>query len=200
MSDNSLTLENLNKELPNLGNVVNDGLGDDLRTAFEKVNAIFREIDVALLSAGKNLGTGRQVFKRFENSSFEFRTLESGSGVDITQFEDTIEISARPSFKSIATDSGTLNATSYENFVLRGGETIETNHLPGSQVITVDNVKIQNRNFVDILTSYDFGPINGKYDNAVQFVISNANIDFGTITEPTSTNFDAGEIDIQGIL
>jgi hypothetical protein len=28
----------------NIGNVVNDGLGDDLRTAFEKVNANFADL------------------------------------------------------------------------------------------------------------------------------------------------------------
>ncbi len=32
----------------NLGNVVNDGLGDDLRTAFQKVNANFTELYQAI--------------------------------------------------------------------------------------------------------------------------------------------------------
>jgi hypothetical protein len=39
----------------NIGNVVNDGLGDDLRTAFQKVNANFTALDAELSVTGKNI-------------------------------------------------------------------------------------------------------------------------------------------------
>ena len=42
----------------NIGNIVNDGLGDDLRTAFQKVNANFSDLDAQLRITGLNVVTG----------------------------------------------------------------------------------------------------------------------------------------------
>ena len=48
----------------NIGNVVNDGLGDDLRTAFEKVNANFADLSTQLTITASNVGAvGVGVFK-----------------------------------------------------------------------------------------------------------------------------------------
>ena len=41
----------------NIGNLVNDGLGDDLRTAFQKVNANFTSLNGELSITGSNLGS-----------------------------------------------------------------------------------------------------------------------------------------------
>jgi hypothetical protein len=187
--------------LINIGNVVNDGLGDDLRTAFEKVNSNFREIDETILSSGLNLGNGARLFKRKDASTFEFRTLVAGRDIGVTQLEDVVEIrsTAENSFKSITTNSGILNASSSEHFTLRGGSTIDVVY-DNAFSIVVDNVKIGEQTFTDILTSFDFGPISGSYNNAVQFVIANSNTDFGSITTPSSINLDAGEIEVQGLL
>ena len=40
----------------NIGNVVNDGLGDDLRTAFQKVNANFTDLSAQLTITASNVG------------------------------------------------------------------------------------------------------------------------------------------------
>lgn len=188
-------------QLINIGNVVNDGLGDDLRTAFEKVNANFADVAENVLSAGRNLGEGAQLFKGKDVSTFEFRTITGGTGIGVNQFEDTIQISStiRQAFKSIETNAGTLTADAFEDFKLKGGESTDIVY-DGAETITVDTVKIDNRSFTDILTSYDFGPITGVYNNAVQFAIANSNIDFGTIDSPTAVNLDGGQIEIQGLL
>jgi hypothetical protein len=48
----------------NIGNVVNDGLGDDLRTAFQKVNANFTDLSAQLTITATNVGAvGVGVFK-----------------------------------------------------------------------------------------------------------------------------------------
>ena len=41
-----------------LGTYANDGTGDDLRVAFEKVNSNFTEIDSLSISNAVNLGAG----------------------------------------------------------------------------------------------------------------------------------------------
>ena len=48
----------------NIGNRVNDGLGDDLRTAFEKVNANFTELQASLTVTASNVGTTGLVYSK----------------------------------------------------------------------------------------------------------------------------------------
>ena len=52
----------------NVGRIVNDGLGDDLRTAFLKINDNFESVDdqlgITLTYGATNVGNGVEVFKR----------------------------------------------------------------------------------------------------------------------------------------
>jgi hypothetical protein len=72
----------------NLGNYANDGTGDDLRTAFKKVNENFEFVGTtAALTNGTNLGTGVRIFKQRSATDplLEFRTLTStDNSVEIT--------------------------------------------------------------------------------------------------------------------
>ena len=62
----------------NLGNQVNDGLGDDLRTAFQKVNANFATLGDSLTTTASNVGaTGFGIFKRKNGPDLEFKKLVS---------------------------------------------------------------------------------------------------------------------------
>lgn len=79
-------------ETINIGNYANDGTGDDLRTAFEKVNGNFTLLDNRDVTAGTNLGTGEQVFKQKTNTVFEFRSLVAGSNITLTTDGNTITI------------------------------------------------------------------------------------------------------------
>ena len=61
----------------NIGNVVNDGLGDNLRTAFEKVNANFTELLTTFdLTAANAQELGADVFKEKTGSILKFRNLD----------------------------------------------------------------------------------------------------------------------------
>ena len=72
----------------NLGGYANDGTGDDLRTAFRKVNENFAFVGTtAALTNGTNLGTGVRIFKQRNSTDplLEFRTLTSAdNSVEIT--------------------------------------------------------------------------------------------------------------------
>jgi hypothetical protein len=73
----------------NIGGFANDGTGDDLRTAFLKVNANFTELGgVSGLTNGENLGNGVGVFaqRNATDPVLEFKTL--------TSVDDSVEITA----------------------------------------------------------------------------------------------------------
>lgn len=65
----------------NLGGYANDGTGDDLRTAFTKVNANFALLDAeAAISSAVNLGTGIGIFADKNAVNLEFKSLTSTDG------------------------------------------------------------------------------------------------------------------------
>jgi hypothetical protein len=78
----------------NLGQYPNDGTGDDLRTAFTKVNANFNTLKLALgVTGGTNLGAGTSVFADVNGSNLEFRTLiSSDNSVDITSTSNVVDL------------------------------------------------------------------------------------------------------------
>lgn len=187
----------------NIGNRVNDGLGDDLRTAFEKVNANFSELEQTLTITAKNVGSGASVFKRKIGSELEFKRLSSGSKILLDETEDTITINNTVpfSFNKFTTDSGSITANSSNE---QNGITLEGTTAPGSirrikdiEITTDGNNWIRVKTVLpvtDILTIYDFGFINGTFNNSVQFAISSANIDFGTVLLPGRIDLDLGNI------
>ena len=190
----------------NIGNVVNDGLGDDLRTAFQKVNANFVSLNSELSVSGLNLGVGAQIFKERVGGELRFKTLVSGTKIAINSDpEETIVINntAPDAFTKFNTDSGEViaNSPSTGN---RGALTIEGDKAPGinlgiKDIVTstdsLNHIRIKTvLPITEILTTVDFGPITGSVTNALQLAFSTANIDFGTITLPSTLSLDLGEI------
>ncbi len=102
----------------NIGNVVNDGLGDDLRTAFEKVNNNFNSLQAELSATGENIGTsGVGIFKQKSNEKLQFKKIAAGDStvviVDDTN-TNTVKITAplQNGFTSIVADGDPVSATS----------------------------------------------------------------------------------------
>jgi hypothetical protein len=175
----------------NIGNVVNDGLGDDLRTAFEKVNANFAELDASLTVTASNLGsTGAGIFAGKIGADLQFKNLVSGTKILLDPRVDGIIInSTQPeAFTSITTNAGVVSANTTTDVTIQGVGDIQ---ITGSgSVISVDTVLDLNQ----ILLSFDFGPFKLGYDHPIQLALAAANIEFGTILSPGSLNFDLGEI------
>jgi hypothetical protein len=176
----------------NIGNIVNDGLGDDLRTAFQKVNANFTSLNSALTITGSNLGTvGESVFKQKNGVNFEFKKLVAGNKITISSSPDSLLIASNvdTSFTRITTQNGFINANDHEFITLQGDNDITVT--AAGDVITVSTTLDLNQ----ILQVVDFGPINGVYTNAVQMNTANQNLDFGTFTNPGTINLDLGGLD-----
>lgn len=175
----------------NIGNQVNDGLGDDLRTAFQKVNANFTDLGTQLTITGSNIGgVGTGIFKQKTGAILEFKSLVSGSKISIDEFTNTIQIrsTAPDAFTQVTTNSGTVAASTYPALTLQGGADIDVTAF--GSAITVNNVIP----VTSILTTFDFGYISGELDYTTQLALSASNIDFGTITLEGELNLDCGTI------
>ena len=184
----------------NIGNQVNDGLGDDLRTAFEKVNANFSELSAQLTITATNVGvTGSGVFKEKVGADLRFKKLVSGTKMLLNDTGDTIVVNstAADAFVRIDTDSGNVQASSYQNITFGGAAA------PGSVTsrkdieVTAFGSTLSFKTIIpvtDILESYDFGTITGSLNNSIQALYAASNMDFGTITLPGRFDLDCGTI------
>jgi len=184
----------------NIGNVVNDGLGDDLRTAFEKVNANFADLSTQLTITASNVGTvGVNIFKEKVGTDLQFKKLVSGTKMLLTENTDTITVNntAPDAFIRIDTDAGVMLASTYQQITMAGTAA------PGSTTsrkdieVTAFGSTMSFKTIIpvtDILESYDFGTINGSFTNAMQVALQSANIDFGTVLLPGRIDLDCGTI------
>jgi hypothetical protein len=181
----------------NIGNQVNDGLGDDLRTAFQKVNANFTELSQQLTVTATNTGTtGANVFKEKVGADLRFRKIVNGTKITVEELDNSIRISSPvpDSFTRIDTESNFIVAANPGHISIGGTDNITTSANPSTRTVTIDT----RLNISRILVDYDFGPINFDYDQGTfyntQFLLSNSNIDFGTVTNPGTISLDLGEI------
>jgi hypothetical protein len=184
----------------NIGNQVNDGLGDDLRTAFQKVNANFSELSTQLTITAVNLGaTGSGVFKEKVGAELQFKKLVSGRKMALDDTGDTIVVNstAADAFVRIDTDSGNVQASANQNITFSGASA------PGSVTSRKDievsafGSTVSFKTIIpvtDILESYDFGFVTGNLNNAMQALYATSNMDFGTITLPGRFDLDCGSI------
>ncbi len=168
----------------NIGNLVNDGTGDDLRTAFQKVNANFIDLRDSITVTASNLAgaTDGAIFKEKIGNDLKFKNLLAGTKISFESFSDSIRINCTQpdAFTRIGTDQGVIQASSFQQITIQGGTNINVSAVDA--VMTVDTVLDLSR----VLIDYDFGPISSNYSNVLQLSLSAANIDFGTVGNPGS--------------
>ena len=184
----------------NIGNVVNDGLGDDLRTAFQKVNANFTDLSAQLTITATNVGSvGVGIFKEKIGADLKFKKLVSGTKMLLDENTDTVTVNstAPDAFIRVDTDAGVMLASTHQQITMAGtaapGATTSRKDIEVTAFGSIMSFKTIIP-VTDILTSYDFGRIDGTYTNAMQVALQAANIDFGTILLPGRIDLDCGSI------
>lgn len=171
----------------NLGGYANDGTGDDLRTAFQKVNFNFDILRYEVAGA-TNLGSGIGVFAQKNDVNLEFKSLTSNdNSVILTDTSDTVNLQ---SITTVLNDSspmlgGDLGLNGFTIKAINGGG-IESK---------VWNVDIQ---LLSSLVSIMIESSNSKIDLGTFLIPSGRQddtnrpngyiLDFGTILDPASGN------------
>jgi hypothetical protein len=139
-----------------IGNLVNDGLGDDLRTAFQKVNNNFNYLTTQLTVSGQNIGsTGVGIFKQKTNELLELKKIAPGDDTIVVLDDtatNTVKITSplRNVFTSVGTPNGPVAATSPTgSFSLAAGSNIEISK--SGQTITIGAILVSS----DLTTDLD---------------------------------------------
>lgn len=153
----------------NLGSYANDGTGDDLRTAFEKVNSGFTELDLTRVISAENLGTGAPVFFDKDSNILRFRSIKAGLNVSVVYSDDEITIGAVGGLESLEEDTnprlgGDLNTNGFNIF---------SDDKPLDIIVTNNNLNFYN---------YDTGDGNFRPLTLNGLIVSGSNINFAGTT------------------
>ena len=132
-------------QLINIGNVANDGTGDDLREAFIKANANFEELDLRddEQTTASNLGdTGEGLFFRRNVYDLEFKKISAGANVTLTADDNKIVIASDSGVSdlTITADTGSVVLDDSAALTISGGANISTNIV--DNILTVDYIGI----------------------------------------------------------
>jgi hypothetical protein len=168
----------------NIGNYANDSTGDDLRTAFQKVNANFIEVSVtASVGNASNLGSGTGIFKSKNLTTLEFKTLTStGNSISFFPTGTTIDLVANTTVHNDANPAlgGNLNLN---NFYTYGGDVKNTVYGLDLRIINSLLSIMLKSNTIRI----DFGTFTSPV--GISAVLPRGHsLNFGYITEPYGSN------------
>jgi len=204
----------------NIGNRVNDGLGDDLRTAFEKVNANFSELDTELSLTASNVGiNGAGVFRQKVDGNLEFKSIVGGDNINLVDNPESIIINndAPDAFVQIDTDSGTVRASAFPRLTM-GGRASATAITETKDIIVSTNGGSDIRfttslPFTEIISYYDFGPLGevtapggnpvplpGESATPATNFDSDAQYKYTTQLSLATSNIDFGTLTFEGTL
>lgn len=130
----------------NLGSVANDGTGDDLREAFDKVIFNFAELDARTPEATTvvNLGSGQGLYASKSDAELQFKSLVGGNNVTLSSNSNelTIDVNAGVTQFVVATDSGSLTVTENTTITVAGGTLISTSR--SGDTITINSSALAN--------------------------------------------------------
>ena len=193
----------------NIGNIANDGTGDDLRVAFAKVNSNFDDLDTRLLSSdtieAENLGSsGEGLFAQRSDNVLQFRSLVAGEGITLTGTGNTVVVNSSIGLTTLnfVSDSGSIVASAGANSVnINGGQNIDT-RVTGSQIFfDVDGTNLVQQDTAPVLGG-SLNANNNDIINGGSFTASQFNgpleglvygIDIRNLNQATS-GFDFGGI------
>lgn len=234
-------------ELINIGQIANDGTGDDLREAFIKVNRNFEDLDLRdnEKTTVTNLGTGEGIFDNILNFDIRLKSISAGDDISVTSTpEGEIVISnTKNTFSQIDinTEDGEyavqpgqkLNIYGFEGIdtyvqdnavyikntartklqadrdpVLGGNLDANALDINAVNVITANSfVGTLTGNVVGTINGYDpasiapyfdnyfdFGEIGRTVNGIIDWLIEDADVDFGTFLLPDPRTIELGSI------
>jgi hypothetical protein len=211
-------------ELIDIGNIANDGTGDDLRTAFEKVNLNFVELDTSIdiSTTASNIGNGVGIFKQKSGNNLEFRSLETDANLAVTVVGDKIRIATDFAGKDISVGSlttigGAFIGTTLDAGIITAssiiGSFVGTVYPPGpARIIGIGNIdgfnpaygtvgyepaKVDGISVQDLyrqVNTIDLGSITGTFTDPISYLLNQVGIDMGTFTSPASFVIDGGSL------
>lgn len=235
-------------ELINIGQIANDGTGDDLREAFVKVNRNFEDLDLRdnEKTTVTNTGTGIGIFDNIVNYDIRLKSLVAGDNmfIDATPNGDILIASDTNAFTEITleVENGEKTYLQGQNIKIHGGEGIDVEVADNGfiyvrntytdKLIDEDEPKlsanldaddndilavntVQARTFLGNVTGnvtglvngydpstigpyfdqyFDFGDIGRTVDNIIDWMLEEANVDFGTFALPDPRTIDLGSI------
>lgn len=168
----------------NVGNIANDGTGDDLREAFIKVNNNFLEVDSRLTTTavtGLNLGTvGEIVFAGQDDGILQFKRLLAGANTTLSSNGDQVIISSSGGLSDVLVlaDNGSITVTSNNYLGINGGEVITTRVSANNLIIDLNDTGIVERDTNPKLSS----SLNANDKNIQNVNTINANSFIGPLT------------------
>jgi hypothetical protein len=127
-------------QLINVGNIANDGTGDDLREAFIKINQNFEEIDLKEpdLTTAINIGAvGEGIFAKIEDFELQFKKIVQGSNITLTATDDQIVINALGGLQQllVISDEGSLFLKDGDAITISGGIGVNTKFIGTNLII-----------------------------------------------------------------
>jgi hypothetical protein len=177
----------------NIGSYANDGTGDDLRSAFTKVNANFTAISASIgITSASNLGPGTGIYKDINANTIEFKTLTStGNTVTLTNTATSVNLESKTVLSSDTTPSLGANLN-LNNHVISGGDTqttvygydqrISDNLL--SLLLNTNNLTVD-MGSIAAPTGFDTNANGYSWDFGSGFAVTSNHVNFGTISATT---------------
>jgi len=133
-------------QLINIGQIANDGTGDDLREAMIKINANFEELDLRddEKTTASNLGSiGQGLFVQRLNYDLQFKRIRAGNNVYMESDGEKVTISVPTiGVESLIlnADTGTGQITTDGILNIEGGDDISTSFADNTFTINYDGV------------------------------------------------------------
>lgn len=153
----------------NVGAYANDGTGDDIRTAFQKIKSTFTLINTNLgVTTGENIGTtGQGIFSAKVDNKLQFKKITGTNGIVVTSTTNTVNIAA-------------TNSVELDVSPRLGGNLNLNNH----DIVGVGDVQT---------TVYG---LDIRAMNALLQLLNSTNnyvdLDLGSFTNPNQSQFDLG--------
>lgn len=228
-------------EYINVGNIANDGTGDDLREAMIKINNNFEELDLKAVQdiPIENIGSlGQGVYAGVIEGIQSFKRLVPGQNISLSGTDTAITINTTESLEEllVISDNGSIRITNGQSLGITGGTGVVTSTSGQTLNVSLDNTNIlssdtlpeltasMNANSNDIvnanlivantfngelqgnvwgidirdigpyLAGFDFGQSREVYKNAIEFILSQIDVEFGGIDPESGEQVDLGYI------